>query len=168
MVREMNAILERGAAKRAWDFYLPFFLGFNYSYFLSDYDKAAKYMALAAKLNPKADFLVSLTGRLYYQANKTDLAIEYLTVMYHEAKSESIKKSLLVRIDALERIALLEKAVKRFEATIGHPPQELTDLLRARILKKIPDDPYGGVFYFDVRENMVKTTSNLADIGRKQ
>jgi tetratricopeptide (TPR) repeat protein len=167
MVREMNAILGAGESKRTWDFYLPFFLGFNYSYFMNDYDRAARYMARAAELNPESAFLIPLAGRLFYQADKTDLAIQYLTLMYRGVKNEAIQKSLRVRIDALERIALLEKAVKRFEAATGHPPRQLTDLLRPGILKKIPADPYGGEFYFDLRDKRVKTTSNLAAPGAR-
>jgi tetratricopeptide (TPR) repeat protein len=167
MVREMTAKLETGASSRTWDFYLPFFLGFNYSYFMNDYDRAARYMARAAELNPESAFLIPLAGRLFYQADKTDLAIQYLTLMYRGVKNEGIRKSMRVRIDALERIALLEKAVKRFETATGHSPRQLTDLLRVGLLKKIPADPYGGEFYIDSRDKRIKTTSNLAHPGAR-
>ena len=42
-VKEANELLEYGARYRDWDFYLPFFLGFNYAYFLKDYEKKCYY-----------------------------------------------------------------------------------------------------------------------------
>jgi hypothetical protein len=162
MVREMNALLLRGLPKRNWDFYLPFFLGFNYSYYLHEYGNAAKYMARAAELNPAEGYLASLTGRLYYQANKTDLAIQYLKTMAKGVKNAAVKKSLEVRIDAFERIAFLENAVKLYESRTGKYPAELNDLVRGRVLKGIPPDPYGGEFYIDPTDRSIKTTSNFA------
>lgn len=163
MVKEMNGLLARGAAKRTWDFYLPFFLGFNCSYFLNDFDAAAKYMARAAELDQNSSFLVSLAGRLYYQADKTELAIQYLTRMYRGMRNEAMKKAVRTRIDALERIALLERGVKAYTDRTGHAPHVLSDLVHSGVLKDIPTDPYGGTFYYDQHDGRVKTTSNLAD-----
>jgi tetratricopeptide (TPR) repeat protein len=162
MVNQMNSILQRGVLKRKWDFFPPYFLGFNCAYFLNDYENAAKYLSLAAKLNPKADFLPSLVGRLYYQANKTEFAIEYLKTIYRGAKNSSVNKSLQIRIDALERIAFLENAVKIHLARLGRLPADINDLVKSGIIKSIPEDPYGGRFYIDKQEGRVKTTSNLA------
>ncbi len=42
-VRLANELLEYGMRYRTWDYLLPFFAGFNYSYFLKDNEKAAQY-----------------------------------------------------------------------------------------------------------------------------
>lgn len=168
MVKEMNGILQMGVPKRNWDFYLPFFLGFNYSYFMNDYEKAGYYTAMAAKLCPQMPFLSTLAGKLYYQADKTDMAIEYLTTIYNGAKSESVKKGLLTRIKALEAIALLEKRVEAFKNRHGRNPRDLSELVRMGVIKGVPADPYGGEFYFDRHEGRVKTTSNLANPGSNE
>lgn len=165
MVRDMNVILERGVKKRTWDFYPPFFLGFNHLYFLHDARAAAPYMELAAKLNPQAGYLPTLVGRLYYQANRTEQAISYLKVVYEGTFNPALRRQILIRIQALESIKLLEDAVKRFEAQTGHPPLELADLVTARILKGIPPDPYGGRFYYDRSDGRIKTSSKLAAKG---
>jgi len=165
MVREMNGLLQVGVSKRNWDFYLPFFLGFNYSYFLNQYEKAGYYTSIAAKLEPRMPFLSTLAGRYYYQANKTDVAIEYLRTIYSGAKNESVKRGLLTRLKALEAIAFLEKRVAAFQKKHGRPPLDLSELVRSGEMKGIPNDPYGGEFYFDRHEGRVKTTSNLANPG---
>jgi tetratricopeptide (TPR) repeat protein len=162
LVKEMNWILQRGVKKRTWDFYIPFFLGFNYSYFLNDYDTAAEYTAQAARLNPNAEYLTTLASRMYYEANKTDQAISYLQVMLAGARNEGLRKSIITRITALESISLLEKAAKTYEAKTGRPLKLLSELVRARVLKAIPPDPYGGEFYLDQRDGRIKTTSKMS------
>ena len=168
MVKEMNAILERGVEKRSWDFYLPFFLGFNYSYFLNNYEKAAEYTAIAARRNPQAGFLPTLASRLYYEADKTDQAISYLKVVLAGSNNEMLRRSLVTRLTALESIAFLEKAAKEFKSRTGRSPRELSELVVARILKAIPPDPYGGTFYLDNRDGRVKTTSKMSTSGAKK
>jgi len=164
MIREVNPLLERGITKRTWDFYLPLFLGFNYSYFLGEYEKAAEYYARAAKLNPNDSFLSTLSARYLYQANKTEQAIEYLKSLYvGMSKNESVRKPVRMRIDALERIVFLEKGVRMFRERTGNNPGSLEDLVSGGILKQIPPDPYGGRFFLDLRDGRVKTTSNLAN-----
>lgn len=167
MAKEMNRLLERGARKRTWDFYLPLFLGFNNFYFLSEYDKAAQYTEMAAKLSPQNSYLITLAARLYYQSDKTDYAIEYLKATYELTKNQAVRKSILVRLEALEKIALLERAVKLYQQKFGKPPTLITELVESGIIKKIPKDPYGGEFYFDQRDGRIKTTSNLANPGGK-
>jgi hypothetical protein len=167
MVEQVNVLLERGARKRDWDFYLPFFLGFNHTFFLNDSDRGAKFMAEAARLNPNAHHLSTLASRLYYQANRTDLAIDYLKTVYRGTRTEAVRKVMRERIDALERIAFLERSVDAYGRKYGHPPGELEDLVRSGMLRAIPPDPYGGVFYLDLRDGRIKTTSNLANPGAK-
>ena len=48
-------LLEYGFAYRNWDWYLPFFLSFDYAFFVRDYTKAGEFMAKAAALNPRAE-----------------------------------------------------------------------------------------------------------------
>lgn len=165
MVKDMNHILERGVKKRTWDFYPPFFIGFNNAFFLNDSHSAAQYMELASKLNPTIAFLPNLVGRLYYQANKTEQAIQYLKVVYRGTSNQAVRKGILARISVLEAILFLEDAVRKFERQTGQAPVKLSELVSARILKAIPPDPYGGSFYYDRSDRRVKTTSKMAFQG---
>ena len=168
MVSEMNEILERGATVRTWDFYLPFFLGFNHSYFYNNHEKAAEYIAIAARRNPRAGYLTTLASRHYYEANRTGQAIEYLKVVLEGTQNEMLRRSLVTRLEALESIAFLERAVKEFTRKTGKQPQELTDLVQSKFLKAIPPDPYGGVFYIDPADGRIKTTSKMSFSGARK
>lgn len=167
LVKEMNWILKRGVMKRSWDFYLPLFVGFNYSYFLNDYDGAAEYIAMAARLSPQNEFLTTLASRYYYQANKTDQAIGYLKMVLAGTNRETLRKAIMTRITALETISLLEQATIKFEDKTGRMPQDLSELVAAQILKRIPPDPYGGTFFIDRNDGRIKTTSKMTYMGAR-
>jgi len=162
LVKPVNALLARGIAKRPWDTDLPFYLAFNYYYFLGDFESAAKYFELAARLNPQIGYFTTLTARALYQANKTDIAIAYLKNQLRKSTSDVLIRELKVRLAALETIAFLEKVRADYQEKTRRPLTDLEELVRVGILKGIPPDPYGGVFYIDRHDGRIKTTSKLA------
>jgi hypothetical protein len=66
----------------------------------------------------------------------------------------------LIRLEALEAILLLERAVATFTERSGRKPAALDELVEAGIIRALPRDPYGGRFYLDA-DGAVKTTSEL-------
>jgi len=160
MVRQAVDLLEYGFAHRTWDWYLPFFLSFDYAYFLKDYAKAGEYMAKAAELNPQGWF-ATLAARYLYEANRTALALAYLKEMIATAGNEAVRRQLMVRAEAFERILKIEEAISVYKDRFHRLPRELRELVRAGLMERIPEDPYGGSFYLD-QEGRVRTTSKLA------
>jgi len=165
-IREANALLEYGLKYRSDDYLLPYFLGFNYSYFLKDYRKAAQYFQLAGELSGEPLF-ASLAGRYLYEAGQTDLALAYLVGMEKSAQNPAIKKSFQVRIAAFRQVKAVEEAVKTFQGQVGSPPRSIDELLARGFLREKPVDPYGGEFYLDP-QGQVRTTSKFAFAGAGQ
>ena len=159
-VKEANELLEYGARYRDWDFYLPFFLGFNYAYFLKDYEKAAKYYKRAGELSG-AELYQGLAGRYMQESGQTDLAIGYLATMEKGAKNDAIRKSFRVRLQAFREVRRVELATFQFSRIHGRLPVTIAELVVAGLLRSVPVDPYGGEFYLD-KEGKVRTTSNFA------
>jgi tetratricopeptide (TPR) repeat protein len=79
-----NELLDYGMRFRTWDWYLPFFAGFNQAYFLKDYTKAARYYDRAGELSG-SDLFKNLAGRYLQESGKTDLALAYLSAMEKKA-----------------------------------------------------------------------------------
>jgi tetratricopeptide (TPR) repeat protein len=165
-IQRVNELLEYGFQHRTWDWYLPFFISFNYAYFVKDYEKAAVYLTKAAELNPKVHWFASLAARYYYEGGSTTLALAYLKEMIATTRSDAIKKRLVMRAAAFEKILQIEQAMEAYKKHLQQDPKDLTDLVKAGILARIPVDPYGGSFYLDDR-GRVRTTSKLAPIERK-
>lgn len=159
-IKEANGLLEYGMKYRTWDWYLPFFAGFNNAFFLKDYPKAAEYYKRVAELTG-SQLSVSLTGRYLYQSGQTDLAIGYLSAMEKSATNAAVKKAYAERLDAFKKVRAIEKASDRFRTEHGRGPGSLAELVAKGYLERLPEDPYGGEFYLD-REGRVRSTSDFA------
>lgn len=144
-IAAINRMLEYGTKYRTWDWYLPFFIGFNNAYFLKDFKTASIYYQKAGELSGN-DLFMRLAGRYLYDAGQTEQAILYLTAMAKTAKKDSVKKNLELRLTAFKSVLQLEKACKAYSSEhVGTTP-DIETLLAAGYLDKRPRDPYGGTF----------------------
>ena len=159
-IREANSLLQHGLKYRTWDYLLPFFLGFNYAYFLKEYEAAAHFYKLAAELSGDPLFM-NLAGRYMYETGQTDQALNYLLTMEKSARNPAIKKSFQIRIAAFKQVKVIEKAVASYLARFGKAPLSIDELLLKGFLVSRPVDPYGGAFYLD-KNGQVRTTSKFA------
>lgn len=159
-IAEVNELLVRGTKYRTWDYWLPFYIGFNYAYFLKDYQKSAIYMQQAAEMSQNPLF-ARLAARYYYESRQTDFALAFLDTMIAQTKDKRVKQTLLVRRTALQDIAELEEALSAFQKKYRRKTTSLDELVNAGLLLRIPKDPYGGDFYVD-EQGRVRSTSKLA------
>jgi tetratricopeptide (TPR) repeat protein len=162
----VNEMLEHGMAYRTWDWYLPFFAGFNSAYFLKDYEKAAEYYKRAAELSG-APLFSQLAGRYLQEVGKTDLAIAYLTMLEKSARNEAVKNSFQIRIRAFREVKRIEVARDRYRKEKGVLPESVGILHQQGFLDTLPSDPYGGTFYLD-GQGQVRSTSKFAFGSDKQ
>lgn len=159
-IKVANDLLDYGMQYRTWDWYLPFFSGFNHGYFLNEYDKAADYYRKAGELSGEPLF-ISLTGRYLQEAGQTELAIGYLKGMLATARDELARKSFTTRLKAFEEVRRIELARDRYREKTGRLPESVDELLKGGCLAPPPVDPYGGQFFLD-ETGKVSTTSKFA------
>jgi hypothetical protein len=136
MIPRLVELLEYGFAHRPWDWYLPFFLS-------------------------EIKWYSTLAARYFYEGGSTALALAYLKEMIPTARNEAIKKRMITRAEAFEKILRIEKAVLAYTNRFQTEPKKIEDLVEAGLLERIPQDPYGGYFYLD-KQGKVRTTSKLA------
>ncbi len=158
-IQEVNSLLERGLRYRTWDFYLPFFIGFNNFYFLKDYKQASHYMEQAATLS-RQPLLTNLAARFFYEANETEVAIGFLKVMIEKTWNLKVRESLERRLKGLEGIDFLERAMKQFQERYHRKPDNIGEMVDCRVIAGVPEDPYGGRYYID-ENGRVRTTSKF-------
>ena len=160
-----NQLLDYGMEFRTWDWYLPFFAGFNSVYFLKDYAAAAKYYQRAGELSG-SDLNKLLAGRYMQESGQTDLAITYLSAMLKGENNPALKKNYQIRLTAFRETRRIEEARDRYLKTQGTMPSTVEQLVSGRYLSPHPRDPYGGQFYLEVN-GKVSTTSKYAFAGVK-
>jgi tetratricopeptide (TPR) repeat protein len=155
-----NALLDYGMKYRTWDWYLPFFAGFNSAYFLKDYAKAAEYYKRAGDLSGQ-DLYKSLAARYLQASGQTDLAIVYLSAMEKSEKNQAMKKNYQLRLAAFKEVRRIEQARDRFKEAQGTLPVTVEQLQQLGYLSPASVDPYGGRFYLEP-SGKVMTTSRFA------
>ena len=160
-----NDLLDYGMKYRTWDWYLPFFAGFNSAYFLHDYKKAADYYKLAGDLSG-SDLHKSLAGRYLQESGQTELAIVYLSAMAKGERNPALKKTYLLRLNAFKEVRRIEIARDRYRENNGKMPATVEELVQGGLLAPPPRDPYGGTFYLEA-DGKVVTTSKFAFSGVK-
>jgi hypothetical protein len=164
--RDINKLLIYGMRYRTWDFYLPFFAGFNSAYFLHDYRAAADFMQKAALLSGDPLF-ANLSARYFHQAGHTELGIMFIDSMEKGAKDDKIRQSFHLRKDALVAAQSVFDAVIKFREVYKSNPASINQLVSLGFLKSLPKDPYGGQFYL-TDKGTVESTSKFAFGGQNR
>lgn len=160
MIREANALLEKGSRYRDWDWSLPFFAGFNYFYFLGENDKAAEKLMEASRRPLASPTLATLASKLAFKAKKTEASIQFLEEMIRKAEDAGMKKQFETRLDAYKRIFALEQAAEAYRKKFRKSPRDIGELVKQKIIAELPNDPYGGKYYLDA-QGAVRTTSEV-------
>ncbi len=163
LLLRINSILLQGN-RRVKDWRLPFFVGFNYFYFLGDKVKGAKYLKLASQMKGAPSYLKLLVPRLYAESGRINLAIAVTYEELKRAKEEPVKKELKRRLKALIAMKELDRALELYRRRFGKCPSDLKELVKSGIIMSIPEDPYGGKFYIEKGKCSVWTTSNLRPV----
>ena len=159
LVRAVNRNLEFGLGK-CEDWRIPFFLGFNYFYFLKDRKKGAEFIAMAAKMEGAPSYLPLLAGRLYAETGSLDIAIAVTEEQLKASKPGKVREELEDRLTALRTLKALSTAVEEYRRKFRACPSRLEELVEKGLIDYIPADPYGGEFYIR-RDCSVWTTSDL-------
>ncbi len=163
LLERINGILERGMGY-VNDWRLPFFIGFNYFYFLGDKVKGAEYLKKASQMEGAPYYLKLLVPRLYAQSGKYQLAVIETAQELKRAKNEVLKEQLKKRLKALVALRDLNFALERYRKVYSRCPSSLKELVERGFIPSIPEDPYGGKFYIDKKSCTVWTTSNLRPV----
>ncbi|RKQ61696.1 hypothetical protein C7457_1138 [Thermovibrio guaymasensis] len=162
-LHEVNITLERGM-KYIDDWRLPFFIGFNYFYFLGDKVKGAQYLKKASDMEGAPYYLKLLIPRLYAQSGKYQLAVIETAQELKRVKNEVLRKQLERRLKVLIYLRDLNLALEKFRKVYRRCPNSLDELVDKGFISKVPEDPYGGKFYVDRQKCTVWTTSNLRPV----
>lgn len=158
MVAETQEILKTAARNRPWDWQPDHAMGFNSYYFLSKPGEAGKIFLEAAKTPNAPPFLAILGARLAQKGGETEAAIAVMKSMLAEKKAEEPGcADMIDRLQALQGVLVLERAVQQYEKNFGQQPDTLADLISKGVLVDLPKNPYGlsycldakGAIYFD-------------------
>jgi hypothetical protein len=109
-------------------------------------------MVEAARLPGSPAYLPGLASRMLSEAREPEVALALLAPIVLQ-ESDPARRAVLerrIREVTVERdLQTLERAVERYREKTGTAPEKLADLLRERVLEKIPPEPNGGRYVID-------------------
>lgn len=134
---------------RPWDWRPGYYIGFDYYYFLKDYEKASKVFLETSKI-PGAPVLMTLLGARFAQKSQREpTAIQLLSTMLDDPNlDENSQKEIKNRIIALKGVLTLKQAIDVYKTKHQILPDSLETLVADRIIEKLPTNPYGGGFKY--------------------
>src|SRR3989304_4420845 len=156
-----NLLLIKGMKENPDVWQIPFYIGFNNFFYLNDYGRAAEYMAKASELPGHPAYLPKLAARLYVQAGNPDVALDFLMQMHKETGDAKVRETLGERIKEVivERDArFLEESIKRYKDVYNAYPERLIELVERGIISKLPNEPFGGYYYFKPEDGRVHSS----------
>ncbi len=158
MVQETTQILHVAADNRPWDWQPEQFMAFNSYYFMNNYAEAGKIFLEAAQKRKAPSYLAILGARLAQKGGETGAAIALMkNMLSHKSDSEPGYNDMVERLHALQGTLIIENGVKAYKKRFGTFPALPEDLLKVKLIREIPPNPYnlpycidlGGKVYFD-------------------
>lgn len=165
-------ILSRGASTHPGDWRFPFYIGYTRYFSLGDPLGGAKALEDAARLPGSPAYLPLLASRMFAEGRAPGTALAFLDRMVSEETDPTRLAVLQKRIRAVivERdIQALEKAVSAYRKRAGTLPGTLADLVRAGLIRRIPDEPNGGRYVLspDGAVRSTRVTTRLTVFRKK-
>jgi tetratricopeptide (TPR) repeat protein len=150
--REATRLLVEGMKANPMNWQLPFDAGFISYMLLGDYETAAAFFEVTAKL-PDAWLVASRWAAVARaKAGDFDTARDMWLEIYHGTENQQLRRLVVRQLRLLileEALGRLQEAVSRFREDRGFLPSSIFDLIRAGYVERIPEEPYGGRFYLD-------------------
>ena len=100
-VDEGIQLLEKGLSHIPDDWRIWFHLGFNYWYFLEDYETAAHYIEQAAVLPEAPPYLARFAASLYVKGGQKETAVAFLRQVYEQIGNENLRKEIKKKIEEI-------------------------------------------------------------------
>lgn len=162
-------ILRQGLRERPDDWQIAFQLGFIESFYLGKMHDAAEAMARAARAPGAPPFVGLLATRLAADAGNPRMGEQMAEVMALQANEESTREEWKQRILDLRmerHLVEIEAAAARFKAREGRHARSIAELVAARELPAVPEEPHGGHYVLQDGEAHSTASPRLRVRGR--
>jgi hypothetical protein len=158
-----NRLLEKGVRSNPDVWNIPFLLGYNYYFLLGDPAKGAEHIMEAARRPDGPSYLPGLATRMAAEAGSPDTALAFLEARLLETPDPQTRESLVNRMKEviIERdLHVLDEAMEVYQTQHRTSPIRLTDLVAARILPNLPQEPFGGDYRLDPKTGRVSSSTH--------
>ena len=169
-IESANSLLRLGHELYPDDYYYLFNQGYNYYIYLGDMEKAYPLMYEAANMKSAPSKVIWLVNHVATMGGGYRLGYEYTKDRLEKTKDKYMHDQFEKELHHFANLLTLSEAAEEYYKRFGKSPdKELTELVRTKIVSEIPKCVYGGEYYYDEKDRIVKTTSEGdRQYGRKK
>ena len=159
-IESANSLLRLGAELYPDDYFFIFNQGYNYFVYLNNMELAYPLMYKGARMKGAPEGLFWLVTRVASMGGGYRLGYEYTKEKLLNAKEEHMKHYLKKELKHFETLLYLTSKVEEYHNKTGnYPGKNLRELISSGLIPKMPEDIYGGEYYYDPKKGIVNTTS---------
>lgn len=139
-------LAKKGIYRSSPDWRIAYYLATTYFLNKDDYANALKYFDIAANTQGAPEGIKKIAANFGTRGDKRTKTKQIWTGIYATTKDEVVKERAKTYLVHYEIMDFLEEAAKQYYKMNGKYPEALDDLVTGRILKAIPEDPFGFTF----------------------
>lgn len=159
-IESANSLLRLGHELYPDDYYYLFNQGYNYYIYLGDMEKAYPLMYEAANMKSAPSKVIWLVNHVATMGGGYRLGYEYTKDRLEKTKDKNMRDQFEKELQHFANLLNLSDAAEEYYKRFGKTPdKELKELVKAKIVSEIPKGVYGGEYYYDEKDRIVKTTS---------
>lgn len=167
-VESANALLRLGEELYPDDYFFPFNQGYNYYIYRNNMELAYPLMYKGSRMEGAPERLFWLVTRVASMGGGYRLGFEYTKEKLRTAEDKNMIDYLKKELRHFETLLFLTTKVEEYyNKTGGYPDKELEELVTSGLIAGIPEDVYGGEYYYDEKGGIVNTTSEGNPAYRK-
>ena len=143
-------LAEKGIKDSLPDWRIPYYLATTFYSNKNDYASAAKYFDIAANTKDAPSGIKKVAANFGSRGDRREETKQIWNGIYETTKDSVVKGRAQNYVLHYEIMDLLEQASKKYFEINKKYPADVNDLVSARILKEIPEDPFG--FRFEISQ----------------
>lgn len=159
-IESANSLLRLGHELYPDDYYYVFNQGYNYFIYLNDMEKAYPLMYEAISMKSAPPKVIWLVNHVATMGGGYRLGYEYTKDRLEKTKDKNMRDQFEKELRHFANLLALSEAAEEYYKKYGKSPdKELQELVKSKLVSEIPEDVYGGEYYYDEEARLVKTTS---------
>ena len=160
-IESANSLLRLGHELYPDDYYYVFNQGYNYFIYLNDMEKAYPLMYQGASMKIAPQKVIWLVNHVATMGGGYRLGYEYTKDRLEKAKDKHMRDQFEKELQHFANLLNLSDAAEEYYKKFGKSPdKELKELVRTGIVSEIPKEVFGGEYYYDEQDRLVKTTTD--------
>lgn len=159
-IESANSLLRLGHELFPDDYYYVFNQGYNYYVYLGDMARAYPLMYEAVNMKNAPSKVIWLVNHIATMGGGYRLGYEYTKDRLEKTKDKNMRDQFEKELQHFSNLLALSEAAEEYYKRYGKSPdKELKELVKSNLIKEIPADIYGGEYYYDEEDRIVKTTT---------